>query len=298
MDIYESEAYALFKHCSSSKEITIDVIEKIEKRRKKKQENGYLESGIPGFNLYPKELIILAGRPAIGKTGFALSLIHQLSINQNIPTAYLTAGFMNKNKFGQRLISIGTMVDNVKLETGFLDAVELSAIHNYCENLYDSKVFFMNIPNCSLEILFDFVGKEIKENNIRFLIIDDVELFRELVDSDKEHYNWELEEVMGNMWDFANTFQIPVMCIWPLGKAADNTALDIRSFYQNMLIPEMADTVLLVNREIPMEFTNTPYLNAQLIIAKSENNLEGIIRMKYDSCTASFVFEERNDYTT
>ena len=97
MNIYESEAYDLFRCCSSSKEITIDIIETIEKRMKKKFESDFLETGIPGFNLYKEELIILAGRPSIGKTGFALSLIHQLSINKNIPTAYLTIGVMNRN---------------------------------------------------------------------------------------------------------------------------------------------------------------------------------------------------------
>ncbi len=222
MNIYESEAYDLFRCCSSSKEITIDIIETIEKRMKKKFESDFLETGIPGFNLYKEELIILAGRPSIGKTGFALSLIHQLSINKNIPTAYLTIGVMNRNKFGQRLVSIGTMVDNAKLETGIMDALEISAIQNYCENLYDSgKIFFQNIPNCNREVLFEYVGKTIKEKNIQFLIIDDAELFRELVDSDKEQYSWELEEVLGNIWDFAMTFKIPVMCIWPLSETTD-----------------------------------------------------------------------------
>lgn len=92
------------------------------------------------------------------------------------------------------------------------------------------------------------MGKTIKEKNIKFLIIDDLELFRELVDADKEQYNLELEVLLENIQHFAGIYEIPVLCIWPLPKANDASPLSIKSFYRNMLIPEIADTVLLLDR--------------------------------------------------
>lgn len=142
MKIYKEDACNFLGSYFDAKDITISFLDNLENRVLMKKESNFLKTGIPGFNISPKELIVLAGRPSIGKTGFALSLIDQLSVRNNILIAYLTTGVIGKEMFGQRLFSIGTLVDKIKLKTKILDPVEKAAINSFGETLYNSPIFF------------------------------------------------------------------------------------------------------------------------------------------------------------
>lgn len=105
-----------------------------------------LDNMTAGFQ--PSDLIILAARPSMGKTSFALDIARYASLNQKIPTAFFSLE-MSKEQLGMRLLCSKAQVDSSKLRTGYMATEDWPKVHEAGRELAEAPLFIDDSPALS-----------------------------------------------------------------------------------------------------------------------------------------------------
>ena len=170
----------------SMKDIMANTIESIETRYESKTDNpDYIDTGFCCLEFHKGDLIVLAARPSVGKTAFAVSLVNQLALNKKIPVGYISLDSTEETLFGRRLISINSGVPLGKVHTGMMKTTEVEKVHNSANAICEAPIYLINEPNGNFETLEWKAQMLIDEKQVQLIIIDGFELFEELVDSEK-----------------------------------------------------------------------------------------------------------------
>ena len=254
----------------SVKETLFHSMSKIEFNYKRLYKNNILEIGIDCLAFSKGQITVLASRPSIGKTSFALSMINQLAIKRNIPVGFFNTDYLDDIFLGNRLIQINSNVSYRKINSGMLKEDDIKKITAAGKIIHEAPIYFTNIPNCSFERFLENAIYMIKNEHIQFLIIDDIELFADLQDSEKEEYRCKLEEVLESIQELAEQYQLPVLITMSLPATENNREPTIDDFNKYMIIPRLCEMVMLLHRErLKDEVKNQ---DALLIVAKNSNN--------------------------
>lgn len=274
----------------SVKETIFHSINRIEANYKHLYLNHIFETGINGLEFLKGQITVLASRPSIGKTAFALSLINQLAIKRYIPVGFFNTDYLDDICLGNRLIQITSNVPSLKINSGMLKEADINKITDAGRKLHEAPIYFSNIPNCSLKTFLENATYMIENEKIQFLIIDDIELFADLQESEKEDYRFKLEEVLQSIRELAEKYQISVLITMSLPATENNGEPTIDDFNKYMIIPRLCEIVMLLHRErLKDEVKNQ---DALLIVAKGDNNSSWTRGIKFWPSTSSFTFKE------
>lgn len=274
----------------SVKETLFHTMNKIESNYKRLYKNNILETGIEGLEFPKGQITVIASRPSIGKTSFVLSLLNQLAVKKYIPVGFFNTDYLDGLFLGKRLIQIISNVSSQKINSGMLKEIDINKITDAGRKLHEAPIYFSNIPNCSLEIFLENATYMIENEHIQFLIIDDIELFADLQDSEKEEYRGKLEEVLQSIQALAEQYQIPVLITMSLPATENNSEPTIDEFNRYMIIPRLCEMVMFIHRErLKDEVKNQ---TALYIVAKNNNNSCWTRGIKFWPSTNSFTFEE------
>ncbi|EID84126.1 Replicative DNA helicase [Treponema sp. JC4] len=276
---------------NSIKNITIKTIKHIESLYKNKENDpNYIDTDFSPLRFHRGDLIILAARPSIGKTAFALTLGNQIALNKNIPVGYISLGYSDDyfDDFflGARFISINSDVPVQKIRHGMLKPSDIPKIQEAAKNLFDASIYLMNEPNSSFETLEWKTKILIEERKVQIIFINGFELFEELVDSEKDEYRINLESILGKLKKFAIEQHIPVIVELELPPAEEDNEPSLRDFKKYMIIPYLADMVLLLHRDRLRE--DDEKQDCKLKIVKNINSWAGDIPMIFNHKTSKF----------
>ena len=267
----------------SIKNIMVNTIESIDSRFKSKTNNSdFLETGFCGLDLHRGDLIVIAARSSLGQTAFALSLLNQLALNKKIPVGYISLGCTEETSFGGHLLSINSGVSMMKIRSGMLKVSDCEKINKSAEVLWESPIYLINEPNSSFNTFVWKTQLMIDKNQVQLIIINGFELFEELVDSEKEEYRNNLESLLENLKKFAVEQHIPIILEIELPPAESDTEPSLQDFKKYMIIPSMADMIILLNRSREKEE------EAQFNIVKNLNGWTGTVDLTYNPKTMSF----------
>lgn len=234
----------------SIKDIMANTIESIETRYESKTDNpDYIDTVFCCLEFHKGDLIVLAARPSVGKTAFALSLVNQLVLNKKIPVGYISLDSTEKTLFGRRLISINSGVPLGKVHTGMMKTSEVGKVHESANAISEAQIYLINEPNGNFETLEWKVQMLIDEKQVQLVFIDGFELFEELVDFEKGEYRDSLKTLLEKLKKFAVEHRIPVILEVDLPAAEQGEEPSLRDFKKHMIIPYMADMVLLIHRD-------------------------------------------------
>ena len=273
----------------SMKNIMVNTFESIGSRYKSKTNNpDFIETGFCAIDFHRGDLIVIAARPSIGKTAFALSLANQIALHKKIPVGYISLGCTEETSFGGHLLSINSGVLMTKIRSGMFKVSDIEKLHKSAEILWESPIYLMNEPNSSFDTFAWKTQLMIDENQVQLIIINGFELFEELVDSEKEEYRNNLESLLENLKKFAVEQHIPIILEIELPPAESDTEPSLQDFKKYMIIPSMADMIILLNRNREKEE------EAQFHIAKNLNGWTGTVDLTYNQNTMSFKKESDN----
>ena len=123
------------------------------------------------INLYEPKLIFLAGRPGMGKTTFAINVLANIGLKQNISVLMLNLE-ESKELIIDRIISKETQVDISKIKSKELNDLEKIKVQETGELIENSKIFIEDTNISSLNKIIELIRKYVNENNVRFIAME------------------------------------------------------------------------------------------------------------------------------
>ena len=247
-----------------------------------------LDSITQGFQ--KSDLIIIAGRPSMGKTAFSLNIaLNTLKIYKS-PILFFSLE-MSKEQLTYRLIANEINVTNSRLKTGQLNPNDWS-------NLTEAIRFFSSLPlfiddttNLSIQEIRSKIKKIIfEQNKIGLVIIDYLQLMENSM-IQSENRVQELSQITRNLKNIAREFKVPIITLSQLSRNVENRfnkrpiLSDLR---ESGSIEQDADLVLMLYRDSYYNETQVDINLAELIIAKHRNGPIGTVNLHFEAKLTKF----------
>ena len=165
------------------------------------------------------DLIILAARPAMGKTSFALNVAANSSIQYNVPVAVFSLE-MSKEQLVQRIIASEAEIDQDKLKRGNLSESDFSKLVMTAGKIFDAQLYINDTGFLSINELKAAARKAFIEYNVQMIVIDYLQLLSGSSNS-KESRTQEIAEISRNLKALAKELNIPIIALSQLSRAVE-----------------------------------------------------------------------------
>ncbi len=282
-EVSDTKAHGSYLHL---KEIVKDSIENIDRVYQKKAHvtgipSGYIDFDIKTAGLQPSDLVVIAGRPSMGKSAFALGIAEYAGVVEKIPLAMFSLE-MSKEQLVQRMLCAHAKVDAHKVRTGYLATSDWPRLTSAAGKLSEASIFIDDSPAISVMELRAKARRLKAHHNIQLLIVDYLQLMRG--SSGAESRQQEISEISRSLKSLARELRLPVIAISQLSRAVESRT-DHRPLLSDLresgAIEQDADVVVLLLRE---EYYNATPENqgiAEVIIAKQRNGPVGSLKLTF-----------------
>ena len=250
-----------------------------------------LDSLTQGFQ--KSDLIILAGRPSMGKTAFVLNITENILKNYKLPIIFFSLE-MSKEQLIYRLLSNETGISQTRLKLGNLYKEDWNKLKKSIQ-LYSKLPFFINDePNITIYDLRSKIKKIIfEQSNIGLIVIDYLQL---LLNSKIKTENrvQELSQITRSLKAIAKEFQTPIIALSQLSRNVENRINKrpiLSDLRESGSIEQDADLVLMLYRENYYNSTTEKFEKlapAELIIAKHRNGPLGVVKLSFQTDPTKF----------
>ena len=284
-EISENKIKPAFYPIGQIIEVNIDALEE-------RQGNKALVTGVPtGFTkideltagLQKSDLVILAGRPGMGKTAFALNIAKNSAVNANIPVAIFSLE-MSKEQLSFRMLSSEARIDSSRLRRGFITQDDWIKITDAAGFLSQAPIFIDDSPNISvLEIRAK--SRRLKmESNIGLIIIDYLQLMKGRASAERR--DLEISEISRSLKALAKELDIPVLALSQLNRKLEERSdkrPQLADLRESGALEQDADVVAFIYRdELYNKDENNPNKGkAEIILAKQRNGPTGIAMLTF-----------------
>ncbi|MFA5199561.1 MAG: replicative DNA helicase [Candidatus Omnitrophota bacterium] len=269
------------------KEIIKESIETIDRLYQNKAHvtgvpTGYIDFDIKTAGLQPSDLIIIAGRPSMGKSAFALGIAEYAAVVEKVPTAIFSLE-MSKEQLTQRLLCSHARVDAHKVRTGYLATSDWPRLTAAAGKLSESPIFIDDTPAISVMELRARARRLKSHHDIKLIILDYMQLMRGSATS-MESRQQEISEISRSLKALARELNVPVIAISQLSRAVESRTdhrPQLSDLRESGAIEQDADVVVLILRE---EYYNPSPENqgiAEAIIAKQRNGPVGTLKLAF-----------------
>ncbi len=236
------------------------------------------------------DLVIIAGRPAMGKTSFALSIAKNVSVDYHIPIGFFSLE-MNNVQLVNRLISNVCEISGHKILNGQLDPAEWERLDKKLRNLTGAPIYVDDTPGLSVFELRTKARRLVREKGVKLIMID----YLQLMNANGMKFGSRQEEVSTisrSLKGLAKELNIPVLALSQLSRNVENReGLDgkrpqLSDLRESGAIEQDADMVLFVHRPeyyhiYQDEKGNDLHGMAQIIIAKHRKGATGDVLLNF-----------------
>lgn len=259
-------------------------LEKImsEGRRTNGVETGFrrLDDLVTGFQ--PANLIILAARPSMGKTAFALNLARNIAVDQDKGVALFSLE-MSKMELVQRMMCAEARVDSHKLRHGELQPSEWVKLTQACTPLYNAPIFIDDTASINLmEIRAKARRLKAKEKNLGLVVIDYLQLM--VGDGGVENRQQEISRISRGLKILARDLNVPVLALSQLSRQVEQRAGNrplLSDLRESGAIEQDADMVLFIYRDEVYNKESQDKGIAEIIVGKQRNGPIGDCKLAF-----------------
>ena len=239
------------------------------------------------------DLIIIAGRPSMGKTALGLNIALNCIKLSKLPILFCSLE-MSKEQILYRLLSTETGINQMKLRSGKLTQMDWVKLNKIIRIIAKLPFFIDDTSNLSVQEIRSKIKKVILEQmQIGLVIIDYLQLMQSL-DFKEGNRVQELSQITRYLKNLAKEFNIPIIALSQLSRNVDNRMNQrpiLSDLRESGSIEQDADLVLLLyrsklNTSLQTQSTNSAIID--LIIAKQRNGPNGIIKLKFDENQIKF----------
>lgn len=255
----------------------------------------------------PSDLVIIAGRPAMGKTSFALSIAKNVAIDYRKPIAFFSLE-MNNVQLVNRLISNVCSIPGNKILNGQLTPDEWERFDSNIRKMQGAPIYVDDTPGLSIFELRTKARRLVREHGIELLMID----YLQLMNANGMRFNSRQEEVSTisrSLKGLAKELNIPVLALSQLSRAVEQRdgpegkRPQLSDLRESGAIEQDADMVLFVHRPeyyhiLQDEKGNDLHGMAQIIIAKHRKGATGDVLLNFRGEYTRFSNPEDIDFNT
>jgi replicative DNA helicase len=283
-----------------------DVIKDSFKKLESVAEHEGFVTGMPtGFKdfdrytagLQPSDLIILAGRPSMGKTALALNIGYNASVETGKGVAVFSLE-MSKMQLGLRLLGFHAGIDATRLRTGFLRDTDWQRLMDSANHLSELPIFIDDTSYLSVLEMKAKCRRLKKKNALALVIIDYLQLIQGRRSA--ESRQTEISEISRSLKALAKDLNVPVMALSQLNRKVEdrpNKRPQLADLRESGAIEQDADVIAFIYRdELYHPSTEDNRNLAELIIAKQRNGPTGAFKLTFQKELTRFrdhVEEER-----
>ncbi len=273
-----------------------DSIKRVEELYKKKE----LITGVPtGFidldnitaGFQPSDLIIVAGRPSMGKTAFALNIAQHAAVDQGICVAIFSLE-MSKEQLAIRMLCSEAQVNAQKLRTGFLSQKhDWPKIIRAANRLSHAPIFIDDTPAMSILEMRAKARRLKTEHNLGLIVVDYLQLMRGRDGSERREQ--EISEISRSLKAMAKELNVPVVALSQLNRKVEdrpNKRPQMADLRESGAIEQDADVIIFIYRdEVYNRSEDNPNKGiAEIIVAKQRNGPTGLVKLSFVSKYSSF----------
>ena len=263
------------------------------------QQTGELTGVTTGFDELDKitsgwqasDLIIIAARPGMGKTAFALSLARNAALSKK-PVAIFSLE-MSKLQLVQRLIAMEAEINSKKIRNGQLDDYEWKKLHEAVERMSNIEVYIDDTPAINIFELRAKCRRMKQNHNIQMVVIDYLQLMSSAPNQNRGNREQEISSISRALKSMAKELNVPVIALSQLSRAVETRGGDKRPQLSDLresgAIEQDADIVTFLYRPdyygTDDEFQG-PKDMTEVMISKHRNGSLGNVELKF---TKEFV---------
>lgn len=282
---------------STSAEILTQILEEIKQKLKTAKLPGLLSSFsdldaiTQGF--HNSDLIIIAGRPSMGKTAFSLTLAKNIATKFSNKIVFFSLE-MTKQQLFYRLLSTETLISQTKLRSGRISREEWVQINNAISKLSNLSLYIDDTPNITVsEMHFKIKRlKQEKEQPLGAVFIDYLQLLEDIEKNDNRVQ--ELSKITRSLKKLARELNVPIIVMSQLSRNVE-TRINKRPMLSDLResgsIEQDADIVMMLYRD---EYYNSNTLEKniiEIILAKHRNGPVGTAKLKFNP---QYLYFENN----
>jgi replicative DNA helicase len=257
-----------------------------------KQGNRSLVTGVPmGFTLLDNmtsglqnaDLIILAGRPSMGKTALALNIARNAAVDANIPVAVFSLE-MSKEQLSLRMLCAEARLDSSRLRGGYFSMEDWHRLTDSAGVLSESSIYIDDTPSLSAMEIRAKARRLKMDKNIGLVIIDYLQLMQGR--SSAERRDLEISEISRSLKALAKELNLPVLALSQLNRMLEqrnDKRPKLSDLRESGALEQDADVVAFIYRD---EIYNTDENNpkrgtAEIILAKQRNGPVGEVTLAF-----------------
>ena len=278
----------------SLKSILIETFERIEQIYESKGGVTGLPTGFTDLDrmtagLQPSDLVILAARPSMGKTTFALNIARHAAVELKIPVVIFSLE-MSKEQLALKLLCSEAGVDNQRIRTGTLMDNDWPRLSHALGRLSDSTMFIDDTAGVSALDIRARARRIKAENGLGLIVIDYLQLMQNRGRS--ENRQQEVSEISRSLKSLARELNVPVIALSQLSRAVEQRQVKVPSLAdlrESGSLEQDADMVAFLYREDYYNPETDKKNITDLIIAKQRNGPTGSIEMLFQREFSKFV---------
>ncbi len=297
--IFEIRAQGDKKTFFPIKEVIKDAVLQIEHLHQRREDVTGVPTGFHEFDrltagLQNSDLIIIAGRPSMGKTSFALNIAQHASIEHNIPVAIFSLE-MSKEQLATRMLCAEARVDAQGIRTGRLSEADWQRLTYAANRLSQASIFIDDTPALTVLELRAKARRLLAEHGLGLVIIDYLQLMRGR--ERRERREQEISEISSSLKAMAKELNVPVVALSQLNRRVEerpDKRPQLSDLRESGAIEQDADVIVFIYRdEVYNKNTNEKGV-AELIIGKQRNGPTGVVRLGFQARYSTFVNLEEN----
>ena len=239
--------------------------------------------------LHPGQMIVIAARPAVGKSALALDFARSATIRHNLPTVLFSLE-MGRNEITMRLLAAEARVPMNLMRTGQLSDDDWARLARRMSEVVDAPLFIDDSPNMSLMEIRAKCRRLKQRHGLRLVVID----YLQLMSSPKrvENRQQEVSEMSRSLKLLAKELEVPVVALSQLNRGPEQRQ-DKRPMLSDLResgsIEQDSDVVILLHREDAYEKESPRAGEADLIVAKHRNGPTATVTVAFQGHYSRFV---------
>ena len=275
-------------------QVVLHVIDKIDRMAGRNSRTTGIETGFYDLDyklsgLQPSDLILIAARPSMGKTAFALNLVQHICVKNHVPTAIFSLE-MSQEQLVNRMLAMESKVDAQLMRTGRLQSSDWERLIESAGTVADAPLVIDDTPGISVTEMRSKCRKYKLEKDIQLIIIDYLQLMSgsRRVESRQQ----EISEISRSLKALARELNVPVIALSQLSRACE-TRPDHRPMLSDLresgAIEQDADVVMFLYRDDYYNKDSQKKNISEVIIAKQRNGPIGTVELVWLSNITKFA---------
>src|SRR6266705_7215202 len=214
----------------SMKDQVMEAIESIEKLYERKGgitgiSTGFVEFDRMTSGMHAAEMIVIAGRPSMGKTAFEMNVAEHVAINEKLPVGVFSLE-MSSQQLVQRMLCSRARVNLQKVRDGFLGERDFPSLTAAASKLAEAKIFIDDSAGLSILELRAKARRLKAQQDVQLIVVDYLQLLRSTTRRAQDNRQLEISEISAGIKGLAKELNIPIIVVAQLNRQPENRTGD------------------------------------------------------------------------